>query len=80
MDAVINRAMSERQDARDPDVMAFADALRVAVEPIGLVLRPVRRPMRAVPAEIERPVRFAEPDTLRSSRTAGRPLLGCREA
>ena len=59
VDAVIGRAMSKRQDARYPDVMAFADALRVAVSPIALGTRPVPRPIMAVPAT-ERPQKTSD--------------------
>jgi serine/threonine protein kinase len=67
VDAVINRAMSKRQDERYPDVLAFADALGVAVAPVAFDGWPIPRPLwTAVPEQIERPVAFAERDTLRA--------------
>ena len=66
VDAVIDRAMSKRQDARYPHVMAFADALHVAVARIAPGRRAVPRPMSTSVPAIERRLGFAERDTLRS--------------
>jgi serine/threonine protein kinase len=57
VDAVIARAMSKRPAARYPDVMAFADALRAAVELIASdrrVASAERKTLRFVPKTKER--------------------------
>jgi serine/threonine protein kinase len=65
VDAVIHRGMSKRPDARFPHVMAFADALRAAIELIAPDRRLVLRPLsQQVPDRIARPAGLAERDTL----------------
>jgi serine/threonine protein kinase len=78
VDAVISRALSKSPGARYHDVMAFADALRAAVELIASDRRLVPRPPLQPDADQSAPpVRVAESDTLEffrktKERTVGR--------
>ena len=77
VDAVINRGMSKRPDARYPHVMAFADALRAAIELIASDRRLVPRPpWQPVPDRIAPPAGFAERDTLTFFRRKRKATMG----
>ena len=77
VDAVINRGLSKRPAARYPDVLAFADALRAAVEVIASERRLVPRLTPVPVSDPPPPVEVAERDTLEffrktKERTVGR--------
>jgi len=78
VDAVIDRAMSKSPDARYPDIMAFADALRAAVELMFSDARLAPRPpAQPVPDQIAPAPVFAERETpaffpSKEKRTIGR--------
>ena len=77
VDAVIYRGMSKRPDARYPHVMAFADALRAAIELIASDRRLVPRPpWQPVPDQIAPPAGFAERDTLTFFRRKKKATIG----
>ena len=77
VDAVICRAMSKRPTARYPDVMAFADALRAAIELVAPDRRLVPRPpSEPVSDQIAPPAGLAERDTLEFFRKTKMPTVG----
>jgi serine/threonine protein kinase len=77
VDAVISRGMAKRPGERYLDVMAFADALRAAVELIASERRLVPRPSsEPVSEQIVPPPGLAEGDTLRFFRKTKERSLG----
>ena len=77
VDAVINRGMSKRSDARYPDIMAFADALSDAVDLIASDRRLIPRPVsESVSDQIAGPAELSVRDTLKFIRKAKRAPVG----
>jgi serine/threonine protein kinase len=84
VDVVLDRGMSKRSADRYPDVAAFAEALRGAIDVITAERRQFPResqPVSAAPAappisaqDSEPPVRWADPDTLQFLRKV-RPVV-----
>jgi serine/threonine-protein kinase len=77
VDAAICRGMSKRPDARYPHVMAFADALRAAIELIASDRRLLPRPpSQPAPDQIAPEAELAERDTLAFFRTKRKATVG----
>jgi len=77
VDAVIDRAMSKRPGARYPDIMAFADALRAAIELIASDKRPALHPLSQAVRDHRTPAAaFADRHTLTFFRRKEKGIIG----